>query len=192
MVSLGVNPTYSDEDEDKNIERSARHTSPFGDDDDEPEGDFRYGTPNKDDNMDLGLDDIGDGADPGLEDIEDDDNGEADSQVGQKRPCHDSDSVQPDISQYRKAIKVKDSKGKPKADDWEQEVQDVLAEAILSYETKLVTLGFFPAHMQEVTWAKAPWLDGCRECEVKIHHNTELIKIIWLYFASLSNTNQGQ
>ncbi|KIM91541.1 hypothetical protein PILCRDRAFT_24857, partial [Piloderma croceum F 1598] len=70
------------------------------------------------------------------------------------------------------------SKGKPKADDWEQEVQDVLAEAILSYETKLATLGFFPDHMQEVTWAKAAWLDGCRECEVKIHHNTELIKIL--------------
>jgi hypothetical protein len=74
MVSLGVYPTYLDEDE--NIERGARHTSPFGDDDDEPEGDFRYGTPNKDDSMDLGLDDIGDGTDPGLEDIEDDDNGE--------------------------------------------------------------------------------------------------------------------
>jgi hypothetical protein len=80
-------------------DNGARHTSPFGDDDDKPEGDFRYGTPNKDDNMDLGLDDIGYGADPGLKDIEDDDNGDADSQVGQKRPRHDSDSVQPDISQ---------------------------------------------------------------------------------------------
>ena len=184
MVGLGVNTTYSDEDE--NIERGARHTCPS--DDDEPEGDFGYGTPNDDEDMDLGIDNIRDGT-PGLEDIEDDNNEEADSQVGQKRPRRDSDSVQPDISQYRKAIKVKNSKGKPKADDWEQEVQDVLAEAILSYETKLATLGFFPDHMQEVTWAKAAWLDGCRECEVKIHHNTELIKIVWLYFASLSNTN---
>jgi hypothetical protein len=185
MVGLGVNTTYLDEDE--NIERGARHTCPS--DDDEPEGDFGYGTPNDDEDMDLGIDNIRDGT-PGLEDIEDDDNEDVDSQVGQKRPRHDSDSVQPDISQYRKAIKVKNSKGKPKADDWEQEVQDVLAEAILSYETKLAALGFFPDHMQEVTWAKVAWLDGCRECEVKIHHNTELIKIVWLYFASRSNTNQ--
>ena len=209
IVGLGTNTTR---DEDENFERSARHTSPYiqDDDDDEPEGDFGYGTPNEDtdraynynnigDDMVPGLEDIEDDADLGLEDVEDDadlglegdDDGRPDSpQAGQKRPRRDSDPAQPDISKYRKAIKVKNSKGKPKADDWEQEVQDILAEAILRYETRLATLGFFPDHMQEVTWAKAAWLDGCRECGVKIHHNTELIKIVWLCFISLSNTNQ--
>jgi len=138
--------------------------------------------------MDLSLEDDEDDADL---DLEGDGGGHPDSpQAGQKRPRCDSNSTQPDVSKYRKAIKVKNSKGKPKADDWESEVQDVLAEAILSYETRLATLGFFPDHMQEVTWAKAAWLDGCRECGVKIHHNTELIKIVWLSFISLSNTNQ--
>ena len=46
-------------------------------------------------------------------------------------------------------------------DDWEPKVQDVLAEAIQSYEMKLGIQGFFPDHMEEVTWAKAAWLDGC-------------------------------
>ena len=142
---------------------------------------------------------IGDDMGPGLEDIEDDtdlglkgdDDGDPNSpQAGQKRPRRDSDHPQPNISKYCKAIKVKNSKGKPKADDWEQEVQDILAKAILCYETRLATLGFFPYHMQEVTWAKAAWLDGCCECGIKIHHNTELIKIVWLSFISLSNTNQ--
>jgi hypothetical protein len=124
------------------------------------------------------------------EEIEDDDNEDdninidwhpTSPQAGQKRSRHDSDVNQLESSKYRKAIKVKNSRGKPKADDWESEVQDVLAEAILSYETRLATLGFFPDHMQEVTWAKAAWLDGCRECGVKIHHNTELIKIVWIH-----------
>ena len=62
---------------------------------------------------------------------------------------------------FHKAIKVKNSEGKPKADDWEPEVQDVLAEAILLYQTRLATLCLFPNHMQEVTWAKVAWLDAC-------------------------------
>ncbi len=96
--------------------------------------------------MDLSLEDDEDDADL---DLEGDDGGHPDSpQAGQKRPRCDSNSTQPDVSKYRKAIKVKNSKGKPKADDWESEVQDVLAEAILSYETRLATLGFFPDHMQ--------------------------------------------
>jgi hypothetical protein len=81
--------------------------------------------------------------------------------VGQKRSHRDSDINELESSKFRRAIKVKNSRGKPKADDWEPEVQDVLAEAILSYEIRLATLGFFPDHMQEVTWAKAAWLDGC-------------------------------
>src|SRR5882762_6655464 len=200
IVGLGTNTTY---DEDENFERSARHTSPYiqDDDDDEPEGDFGYGTPNEDtdraynynnmgNDMGPGIEDIEDDADLGLEDVEDnadlglkgDDDGRPDSpQAGQKRPRCDSDPPQPNISKYRKSIKVKNSKGKPKADDWEQEVQDILAEAILRYKTRLAMLGFFPDHMQEVTWAKAAWLDGCRECGVKIHHNTELIKIVWIH-----------
>ena len=99
-------------------------------------------------------------------------------QAGQKRTCHYSDTDQLEAGKYRKAIKAKDSRGKPKVDDWEPEVQDVLAEAIQFYEIKLATQGFFPNHMEEVTWAKAAWLDGCRECNVKIHHNAKLIKIV--------------
>ena len=82
-------------------------------------------------------------------------------QARQKRTRHYSDTDQLEAGEYRKAMKAKDSRGKPKADDWEPEVQDVLAEAIQSYETKLATQGFFPDHMEEVTWAKAAWLDGC-------------------------------
>ena len=125
-------------------------------------------------------------------DIEDD-NGCPDSpQAGQKRPHCDSDPAQPDINKFRQAIKVKDSKGKPKADDWEPDVQEILAKAILFYEIRLATDGLFPDHMQEVTWAKIAWLDGCRDCGLKIHHNSELIKIVRLslyYYSSMFSSH---
>jgi hypothetical protein len=113
--------------------------------------------------------------------------------LGQKRSRYNSNVDHLGSGGFRKAIKVKSSRGKPKADDWEPDVQGVLAEAILSYETRLVTLGFFPDHMQEVTWAKAAWLDGCEECDVKIYHNTELIKLVWICVVTLfeSRTNSS-
>ena len=99
-------------------------------------------------------------------------------QAGQKRPRRDSDPEQPNIDEYRKAIKVKKSKGKPKADDWELDVREILTKAILFYEIRLAMDGLFPDHMEEVKWAKIAWLDGCSDRDLKIRHNSELIKIV--------------
>jgi hypothetical protein len=139
---------------------------------------------------------------PALEEIAEEDNKDEDEdridiaggcspspQVGQKYSHRDLDIDQLESGKFCKAIKVKNSQGKPKADDWQPKGQDVLAEAILSYETRLATLGFFPDHMQEVTWVKAAWLDGFRECNVKIHHNMELIKLVWICVLTLLCTN---
>ena len=160
--------------------------TPDGDDGDnnELEGGLEYGFQNND--MEIGYNNNNineiemdyDNEDNNNIDIDDEER-PVSPQAGQKRSRCDSDLNPADIGKYRKAIKVKNSRGKPKADDWEPEVQDVLAEAIEAYEIRLASLGFYPDHMQEVTWAKAAWRDGCHECEVKIHHNTELIKIVW-------------
>ena len=73
---------------------------------------------------------------------------------------------------------MKKSKGKPKADDWESDVQEILTKAILFYEIRLAMDIHFPDHMEEVGWAKIAWLDGCSDCDLKICHNSELIKIV--------------
>ena len=78
----------------------------------------------------------------------------------------------------RKAVKVKEGKGKPKAEDWEPTVQDVIPEAILSYKNKLVSETPYPDHIQEMVGAKAAWQDGCCKCKVNIHHNSKLLKIV--------------
>jgi hypothetical protein len=157
-----------------------------------------YGDNHNIDDINASIEDIEDHPDHGFEanqndnnadsdldmDMDDDsDNGRPDSpQAGQKRPRRDSDSAPPDINRFREAVKVKNSKGKPKADDWESDVQEILVKAILFYEVRLATDGLFPDHMQEVTWAKLAWLEGCDDCGLKIRHNSELIKIVRLSF----------
>ena len=191
IVGLGMSITHDEDEDVRHCTSRAFSSSPClngdnSDDDEEPDFNIR-GTYNDDTET------------PGLEEIIDEDDDEDDRnningyppspQVGQKHSHCDSDIDQLESGKFCKAIKVKDSRGKPKANDWEPKVQDILAKAILSYETKLATLGFFPDHMQEVTWAKVAWLDGCRECNVKIHHNTELIKLVWICVLTLSCTN---
>jgi hypothetical protein len=106
---------------------------------------------------------------------EDNNHGHSQSpQVGQKRTW--SPMCTPD-GMTCKAIKVQEGKGKLKAEDWELTVQDIIPEAILLYENKLVLETPYPDHMQEMVWAKATWQNGCHECGVKIHHNGKLLKI---------------
>ena len=130
------------------------------------------------DDADRGLKDVGHDrdADLGPMDIQEDNEHPVSPQAGQKHPRRDY--VHPNFNGYRKAIKVKNSKGRPKADDWEPDVQEILAKAILFYELRLATEGLFPDHMQEVAWSKVAWLDGCTDCGLKIHHNSEIIKIV--------------
>ena len=164
-------------------------------DNDWPEDDFD-GNPNKDNgiddnnDMDHGFENNQDDFKDGEHECDDLDamdievgNRRPDSpQAGQKHPRCDSDPAQPVTNKFRKAIKMKNSKGKPKADDWEPDVQEILTKAILFYECRLVTEGLFPDHMEEVTWAKVAWLDECDDCGLKIHHNSELIKIVRFSF----------
>jgi hypothetical protein len=158
------------------------------DDDEGSQNIFRAdGTPDEDDDSERPYN-SDDDADRSCDNIEpdrdadhpmetEDDNGRPSSpQAGQKRARCNSGPAQPD--KFREAIKLKNSKGKPKADDWELDVQEILARAILFYENRLATQGLFPDHMEEVAWAKLSWLDGCRDCDLKIHHNSELIKIV--------------
>jgi hypothetical protein len=181
IVGLGTsNVTHdsSDESDDDGGSENNGVGTPLADEDDGR----AYGWDNNNGDVNRGGNDIDDDAGRDFDPMDtEDDNGRPNSpQAGQKRPRCDSDPAQPepDINEFRKAIKEKNSRGKPKADDWELDVQEILAKAIVSYETRLATQGLFPDHMEEVTWAKMAWLDGCRDCGLKIHHNSELIKIV--------------
>ena len=94
--------------------------------------------------------------------------------VSQKRPR--SNSVE--VGEYEKARKVSKSTGRPKAGDYTQEVQDVRNTAITHYKVDLLRIDPFPERGLELKWSKANWFAANEECDLKIAHNAELIKMV--------------
>ena len=94
-----------------------------------------------------------------------------------KRPRSDSLDSNND-GKYEKARKVVRSSGRPKASDYAQEVQDVLNTGITYYKVDLLRFNPYPDRVDELAWAKAGWSTANMDCDVKIAHNTELIKMV--------------
>jgi hypothetical protein len=94
-----------------------------------------------------------------------------------KRPRSDSLDSNND-GKYEKARKVVRSSGRPKASDYAQEVQDVLNTGITYYKVDLLRFDPYPDRVDELAWAKASWSTANTDCDVKIAHNTELIKMV--------------
>jgi hypothetical protein len=76
------------------------------------------------------------------------------------------------------------SSGRPKASDYAQEVQDVLNTGITYFKVDLLRFDPYPERVDELKWAKASWSMANTDCDLRIAHNTELIKMV-----SPSNTN---
>lgn len=88
------------------------------------------------------------------------------------------DQNQLEYNEFRKAIKVSNGGRGLRAEDWEMPVQDVLRNSYLRYENRLMMVNPYPDPMQEIVWAKASWVEACGDCGLKIHYNTELIKLV--------------
>lgn len=81
--------------------------------------------------------------------------------------------------QLHKPIKVHATMGaKPKAGDYKVAVQTVLAEVIPLYCGFLSTETPYPGPMEEIRWAKKSWKDSCKECDVQMAFNSEIIKLV--------------
>ena len=95
---------------------------------------------------------------------------------GHKRPR--SDSLDSNNGKYEKARKIVRSSGRPKASDYAQEVQDVLNTGITYFKVDLLRFTPYPDRVDELAWAKAGWSTANMDCDIKIAHNTELIKMV--------------
>src|ERR1700736_3962945 len=82
-----------------------------------------------------------------------------------------------DRGEYKRARKIIKSKGRPKASDYADDVQDVLDSAITHYKVDLLRFDPYPDRSQELAWAKTSWGTANRVCDVKIAHNGKLIKM---------------
>ena len=79
---------------------------------------------------------------------------------------------------YEKARKIVRSSGRPKASDYVQEVQDVLNTSITYFKVDLFHFDPYPEWVDELKWAKANWSMANTYCNLRIAHNTELIKMV--------------
>ena len=105
------------------------------------------------------------------------------SPTGLKRQRSDLNIVEP------RRIRQATDAGRPKAQDWEVEVQEVIFSAIQFYRVKLCTINPFPDHLTEIAWAKAAWQDACDTNDIQIAHNSTLLKLVRRLFSSVARLN---
>ncbi|KAI0266652.1 hypothetical protein BGY98DRAFT_912890 [Russula aff. rugulosa BPL654] len=79
------------------------------------------------------------------------------------------------LTRARKLVK---SKGRPKASDYADDVRDVLDNAIMHFKVDLLRVNPYPDRTHELEWAKVGWAAANMMCDLKIAHNSELIKMI--------------
>jgi hypothetical protein len=154
-----------------------------GDNDYEPDMDNRLG---REDN-DVSGDD----------DDDDDDSRVAPPSNGRKRAHSNSfDTDNDSDNMLTRARKLVKSKGRPKASDYADDVRDVLDNAIMHFKVDLLRVNPYPDHTHELEWAKVGWAAANMMCDLKIAHNSELIKMVslittrvrlCLYFTSRSH-----
>ncbi|KAJ8587604.1 hypothetical protein M405DRAFT_741583 [Rhizopogon salebrosus TDB-379] len=97
--------------------------------------------------------------------------------LGKRQRSASSNNVD-DKVQVRKAIKIQESKGRPKAADYEPSVRTIFSIAWPLYRGRLCTEGPMPDRMQEVSWAKLAWTEACERLGTRIACDAELIKMI--------------
>jgi hypothetical protein len=103
-----------------------------------------------------------------------------DVEVGEKRGHVESDDEVASVhaAQTAKAQKVHVSSGRPKAKDYDDVTQEVLAIAIAIYRCLISTEAPFPDHVQEVAFAKTAWEKASEICNIVMSTTPEIIKMV--------------
>ncbi|OBZ67923.1 hypothetical protein A0H81_12301 [Grifola frondosa] len=115
-----------------------------------------------------------------LEQAHDPDSPEDECQEDEEEHHHVS-APSTDTIYIRKARKIQASVGKPKAADYEEAAQEVLATAIKIFIGYLSTDNPYPDKMKELTYAKQAWSEACEWTGIQLESNTELIRMVAAY-----------
>ncbi|KAG1742961.1 hypothetical protein EDD22DRAFT_851560 [Suillus occidentalis] len=90
----------------------------------------------------------------------------------------DNNNEDNDDGHVRKAVKIQESRGRPKAADYEPSVRTIFGITWALYRGRLCTEGAMPDRMQEVTWAKLAWNEACKRLQSRVAYDAEIIKMI--------------
>jgi hypothetical protein len=110
-----------------------------------------------------------------LSDSEDDMDNSPTATTGQKRAHSPDDENQ---TQITKAQKIYESHGRPKARDYDDLTQEILAIAIAIYRCLICTDTPFPDHAKELEFVRIAWKKACEQVEVKLQITPELVKMV--------------
>lgn len=89
-----------------------------------------------------------------------------------------SDSFTNEDRQVRRPRRIDVTDSRPKAKNYEIEVQEVLSTAICHYRFSLSSKDAYLDPLSEIAWAKEPWKEGCRTHQTDIAHTPELLKLV--------------
>lgn len=103
---------------------------------------------------------------------------DGETQGKRRRTASDSDNDDDNDGQVRKAVKIHESRGRPKAADYEPSVRTIFSIAWALYRGRLCTEGAMPDRMQEVTWAKLAWNEACKRLHSRVAYDAEIIKMV--------------
>ncbi|KAG1755303.1 hypothetical protein EDD22DRAFT_957396 [Suillus occidentalis] len=88
------------------------------------------------------------------------------------------DSPSPQQYEPRLPCKVRKSKGRIAARDYEVAVQQLIKFAIADFRVHLASQYAYPDRMMQVSWAKEAWSNACTSHEIEIGFNGEIIQMI--------------
>jgi hypothetical protein len=77
-----------------------------------------------------------------------------------------------------KAQKIYESQRRPKAKDYDDVTQKVLAIAIAVYRCLICTDTPFLDHAKELEFAKIGWKIGCKKLDIRLEMTPELVKMV--------------
>lgn len=88
------------------------------------------------------------------------------------------DSPSPQQYELRLPCKVRKSKGRIAARDYEVAVQQLIKFAIADFRVHLASQYAYPDRMMQVSWAKEAWSNACMSHEIEIGFNGEIIQMV--------------
>lgn len=88
------------------------------------------------------------------------------------------DSPSPQQQEHRQPCKIRKSKGRVAARDYEVAVQQLIKFAIGDFRGRLASQYAYPDRMTQVLWAKEAWREACVSHDIEIGFNGEIIQMV--------------
>ncbi|KAG1852580.1 hypothetical protein C8R48DRAFT_777403 [Suillus tomentosus] len=105
---------------------------------------------------------------------------DSDSMRYHKRTCQEHQEDQSSLQQTHQRLprKVRDSKGRVAAHDYEDAVQQLIKYVIGDFRSRLASDYAYPDRVTQVSWAKEAWKEACKYHETDMAFNNDIIQMI--------------